>query len=268
MAEPGPEGAREWGLVGFRFLKLSLGVCRRLAGLRYAAGEWDAGLLSFPPSPCLLLSGIDFQHGKLFAKIGLHVCLGCLSTLDLAQCGLGDDGLIQLAAALEKASVGSPLQICDLLLAANNFGDVKNKSWGALSFLCKALRAPRAPHLRVLDLSHNRFISLRPICALVEMVSSTLRELNLSNISIPERAQEQVLLLTAVMHRQEHRCPTSSGGAQSSSETFPAFEYLDLKAVTDPDERIALPRELSMWLHNQTAIHFVQYLLHTEEGRH
>ncbi|CCW65017.1 unnamed protein product [Phytomonas sp. EM1] len=255
-------GARAWGMLDFRDLPLPLGVLKRLAKLNFhqsKGGEEEGGdrIRALPSGASLALSGVDLQRGAVFRKAGLHACLGSLTTLELARCALGDDGVMHLAAALEKAAVGSPLRIRTLLLRENDLGDTKNKTEGAFSCLCKVLRARGAPDLAVLDLSRNRTIPLRPMCALIEQVSSTLRELDLSHVSITESTQELATLLTAVMRRQQHR-RSRTGGGQPSSDACSAFEYLDLKAETTAEKRAMVPREIWSWLHTQTAVRLLQ----------
>ncbi|RNF12316.1 uncharacterized protein Tco025E_06520 [Trypanosoma conorhini] len=190
-------------------------------------------LVSLAAESSLCVAGNAIGAGV--QKLNLPSVLPFLCELDLSLCEIRDEGLLQLASALEKAQ---PLALRVLRLDGNDIGVEGKKVCGGLQFLGRALRASYAPRLEVLSLAHNRLL-LRPLLTLVEQVSATLRELHVSHSSIANDYSEVMHLVGAIVRRQKGSL---------------GFEQLDLWAFCDADADVACGGELRAWLEAQRPI--------------
>ncbi|RNE99487.1 hypothetical protein TraAM80_08153 [Trypanosoma rangeli] len=209
---------RGWRRLSFRGNGFTAHDVKRLAFVSLAAES------------SLCVAGNNIGTGV--QKLNLPFVLPFLCELDLSLCEIKDEGLLQLANALEKAQ---PLSLRVLRLDGNDIGVEGKKGCGGLQFLGRALRASYAPRLEVLTLAHNRLL-LRPLLTLVEQVSATLRELHISYSSIANDYGEVMHLVGAIIQRQK-----GSHG----------FEQLDLWALCAADADVACGGELKAWLEAQ-----------------
>lgn len=236
----GPRPA--WRHLDFGAWKLPLAALRRIVQQLPLAN----GVTS------LLLRKVDLRDAVV--KVPWASCLGRLSELDLRECRLGDDGLLSLATSMEKCS---PLPLRSLHLDSNSIGADKKQGERCFQCLCRALRASSAPHLEVLGLASNR-LALRPVLALVEQVSATLRELRLGYTSIADDAQARLMLWGAVMRRQRWLAaptPGSGGGNSGASAALTSFALLDIECKsTVPLEAATGAKEVMEWLATQSAV--------------
>ncbi|EAN88429.1 hypothetical protein C3747_39g369 [Trypanosoma cruzi] len=215
---------RRWNLLSFRGNALTTHDIKRLALVSLAAGS----------SLCVAGNSI----GTGVQKLNLTIVLPFLCELDLSICDIRDEGLLQLANALEKVG---PFSLRVLRLDGNDIGVEGKKGCSGLQFLGRALRASYAPRLEVLSLAHNRLL-LRPLLTLVEQVSSTLRELHISYSAIANDYGEVMSLVKEIIQRQK-------GGL--------GFEQLDLWAMRAADADAFCSGELETWLEGQRAVRVI-----------
>lgn len=180
----------------------------------------------------------DNNIGVGVQKLNLTLVLPLLSELDLSFCDIRDEGLLQLASALEKVG---PFSLRVLRLDGNNIGVEGMKGRGGLQFLGRALRANYAPRLEVLSLAHNKLL-LRPLLTLLEQVSSTLRELHISYSSVASDDSDVMDLVGRIIRRQKG---------------FLAFEQLDVWALRTGDAEFFCGGEMAAWLEGQRAVRVI-----------
>ncbi|KAG8344382.1 hypothetical protein TRVL_04786 [Trypanosoma vivax] len=211
---------RRWNLLSFCENNLAMTEVKRLVPSSFAMGSR------------LCLSGNKIGVGLHGLNVAGMIAL--LGELDLRSCNVREEGLLQLASAIEKAGC-VPLRV----LRLDNNGVWSRGAWdkGGLQFLGRALRARRAPCLEVLSLSKNELL-LRPLLTLLEQVSCTLRELHVSHSPITDDMSD---LLGCLIRRQ--------GGSN-------AFRHIDIWALSRADD-VSFTGESQKWLEGQRAVRII-----------
>ncbi|ORC87503.1 uncharacterized protein TM35_000211090 [Trypanosoma theileri] len=218
---------RCWSQLSFCGDRLSLEDIKRLT------------LAQFAQNATISVAGN--RLGSSLRKLHLAYIIPFLSELDLSLCEIEDEGVVQLAKVLEDAQ---PVPLRVLRLDNNNIGMGGNKKFVGLQFLGRALRARYAPNLEVLSLARNK-LSLRPLLTLVEQVSSSLKELNISYSSIATNDDQLNDLLGTIIKRQ--KAPIQGD----------AFNQLDLWALRTCDVDVRFSIDVATRLEGQRALRVI-----------
>ncbi|KAH9598612.1 Leucine-rich repeat [Trypanosoma melophagium] len=218
---------RHWSQLSFCGSGLTLEDIKRLARVEFAQNA------SF--------SVAGNRLGSCLQKLNLTSVIRLLSVLDLSLCEIEDEGVVQLAKTLE---IAQPVSLRVLRLENNNIGTLGNKGCVGLQFLGRALRARYAPYLEVLSLAKNK-LSLRPLLTLVEQVSCSLKELNISYSSIATNDDQLIDLLGTIIKRQKAQV---QGGA---------FNQLDVWALRSSDVDVHFGIDVASRLEGQRVLRVI-----------